>query len=172
LQAEFPGRSPEEINQMMLAKYAEALPELMKTSPEIEITQVKLTTDEGDFLGKAKIAVDGSNAAAVTNPLFLLSAVTAHAELTVADRLLKTILQADFEKDVIEAAKQTGEVELSEEEVKALAASKSETRLAELVEKNILVYEDGNFKASADYQAGAVTLNGRPVTLQDMQGLN
>lgn len=172
LQAEFPGRSPKEINQMMLAKYAEALPELMKTSPEIEITQVKLTTEEGDFLGKAKIAVDGSNAAALTNPLFLLSAVTAHAELTVADRLLKTILQADFEKDVIEAAKQTGEVELSEEEVKALAASKSETRLAELVEKNILVYEDGNFKASADYQAGAVTLNGRPVTLQDMQGLN
>ncbi len=172
LQAQFPGRTPEEINQMMLAKYAEALPALMKTSPEIEFTQVKLKTDEGDFLGKAKIAVDGSNAAALTNPLFLLSAVTAHAELTVTDRLLKTILQADFEEDVIEAAKETGEAELSEEEVKALAASKTATRLAELIEKNILVYEDGNFKASADFKAGAVTLNGRPVTLQDVQGLN
>jgi len=172
LQAEFSRRSPDEINQMMLAKYAEALPELMKTSPEIEITQVNLKTDEGDFLGKAKIAVDGTNAAALTNPLFLLSAVTAHAELTVTDRLLKTILQADFEEDVIEAAKQTGQAGLSDEEVKALAASKSETRLAELIDKNILVYEDGNFKASADYQAGMVTLNGRPLTLQDLQGLD
>jgi uncharacterized protein YdgA (DUF945 family) len=172
LQAQLPHRSPEEINQMMLSKYAEALPELMKTSPEIEITQVKLKTSEGEFLGKAKVAVDGSNAAALTNPLFLLSAVTAHAEFTVTDQLLKKILQAEFEQDVIEAARQTGEAELSDEEVKALAGSKSEMRLTELIEKNILVYEGGKFKASADYQAGSVTLNGRPVTLQDLQGLD
>jgi uncharacterized protein YdgA (DUF945 family) len=172
LQGQFPRRSPEEINQMMLAKYAETLPELMKTSPEIEITQVKLKTGEGDFFGKAKIAVDGSNAAALTNPLFLLSAITAHAEFTVTDRLLKKILQAEFEEDVIEAAKRTEQVELSDQEVKALAASKSETRLAELIEKNILVHENGNFKASADYEAGMVTLNGRPVALQDLQGLD
>jgi uncharacterized protein YdgA (DUF945 family) len=172
LQTQFPHRSPEEINQMMLAKYAEILPELMKTSPEIEITQVKLKTGEGDFFGKAKIAVDGSNAEALTNPLFLLSAVTAHAEFAVTDRLLKKILQAEFEEDVIEAAKQTGETELSDQEVTALAASKSETRLAELIEKNILVYEGGDFKAKADYEAGTVTLNGRPVALQDLQGLD
>jgi uncharacterized protein YdgA (DUF945 family) len=98
--------------------------------------------------------------------------VTAHAELTVTDQLLRRVFQAEFEEDVIEAAKQTGVGELSAEEVKALAASKSETRLAELVDKNILVYQDGNFKASADYQAGMVTLNGRPVTLQDLQGLD
>ena len=171
LQAEFPRRSPEEVSQMMVAKYAEALPELLKTSPEIEITHVKLKTGEGEFLGKAKIAVDGSNAAALTNPLFLLSAVTAHAELTVTDRLLKRILQAEFEEDVIEAAKETGQTGLTDKEVKDLAASKSETHLAELIEKNFLVYENGNFKASADYQAGTVTLNGRPFTLQDLQGI-
>jgi uncharacterized protein YdgA (DUF945 family) len=172
LQAEFSRRPPKEVNQMMLAKYAEALPELMKASPEVEIIQVKLKTGQGDFFGKAKIVVDGSNAAALANPLFLLSAVKAHAELTVTDRLLKKFFQAEFEEDVIEAAKQTEVAELTDEEVTALATSKTETRLAELVEKNILVYKDGNFKASADYRAGTVTLNGRPVTLQDLQGLD
>ena len=172
LQGQLSRRSPEEMNQMMLAKYAEALPELMKRSPEMEITQVKLNTGDGEFSGKAKIVVDGSNAAALTNPLFLLSAVTAHAELTVNERLVMKIFQAEFEKDVVKAAEQTGQTELTAEEIEALAASKSKVRLGELVDRNILVYEKGNFKASADYRAGTVTLNGRPVTPQDLQSLD
>jgi uncharacterized protein YdgA (DUF945 family) len=172
LQGEFSRRTQEEMNQMMLAKYAQALPELMKRSPEVEITEVRLKTEDGEFFGKAKVAVDGSNAAALTNPLFLLSAITAHAELTVSERLLKKIFQTEFKEDVEEAAEETGQAELTAEEVEALALSKSEVRLGELVEKNILVYENGNFKASADYRAGTVTLNGRPVALQDLQGLD
>jgi uncharacterized protein YdgA (DUF945 family) len=172
LQPEFARRSPEEINQMVLAKYAEILPELLKKSPEIEFTRLSFKTSDGDFLGKARIAVDGTNAAAFANPLFLLSAVTAHVEFTVTDKLLQTILQATYEKDIMESVKQEGRATLSEVEVESLGAAKSQERLDMLIEKNILVYEDGRYKASAGYQAGVVTLNGRPVTLQDLQGLN
>jgi uncharacterized protein YdgA (DUF945 family) len=172
LQGEFARRSPEEINQMVFAKYAEILPELMKKSPEIEINRLSFKTGDGDFLGKAKIAVDGTNAAAFANPLFLLGAVTAHVEFTVTDKLLQTILQASYEKDIMESVKQEGRATLSEVEIESLGAAKSQERLDMLVEKNILVHDDGRYKASANYQAGAVTLNGRPVTLQDLQGLN
>lgn len=168
LQAQFPHRSAEEINQMMLAKYAEILPELVKKSPEIEITRLSLKTHDGDFLGKAKIVFDGTNAAAINNPLFLLSAVTAHAEFTVTDRLLQRINETSHRKEIIAAVKQGKREPLSDEEIKALAAAQSEKRLEALVARNILIYEDGHYKASADYQQGRVILNGRPLTLQDL----
>jgi uncharacterized protein YdgA (DUF945 family) len=168
LQAQFPHRSAEEINQMMLAKYAEILPELVKKSPEIEITRLSLKTHDGDFLGKAKIVFDGTNAAAINNPLFLLSAVTAHAEFTVTDRLLQRINETSHRKEIIAAVKQGKRDPISDEEIKALAAAQSEKRLEALVARNILIYEDGHYKASADYQQGRVILNGRPLTLQDL----
>jgi uncharacterized protein YdgA (DUF945 family) len=168
LQAQFPHRSAEEINQMMLAKYAEILPELVKKSPEIEITRLSLKTHDGDFLGKAKIVFDGTNAAAINNPLFLLSAVTAHAEFTVTDRLLQRINETSHRKEIIAAVKQGKRDPISDEEIKALAAAQSEKRLEALVAQNILIYEDGHYKASADYQQGRVILNGRPLTLQDL----
>ena len=158
----------EEINKMMLAKYSEILPELVKKSPELEIMQLSLKTPDGDFSGRAKIIVDGTNAAAVSNPLFLLSAVTAHADLTVTDRLLQRINASSHEKEIVTAIKQGKQEPLSDTEIKMLAAAKSEKRLEALVSKNILIYEDGKYKLTADYQKGQVTLNGRPLTLQDL----
>jgi uncharacterized protein YdgA (DUF945 family) len=168
LQAQFPQRSPQEINQMMVAKYAEILPELVKKSPEIEITRLTLKTTDGDFWGKAKIVFDGTNAAAISNPLFLLSAVTAHAELTITDGLLKRIYESSHKKEIMAAIKQGRREPLSDEQVQALASAECKKRLEALVAQNILMYEDGHYKASADYQQGRVTLNGRPLTLQDL----
>jgi uncharacterized protein YdgA (DUF945 family) len=168
LQAEFAQRSVEEINKIMLAKYTELLPGLMKKSPELEITRLSLKTADGDFSGRAKIIVDGTNAAAVSNPLLLLGAVTAHADLTVTDRLLQRINESSHEKKIMAAIQQGRQEPLSDNQIKTLAATKSQKRLEALVTKNILIYEDGNYKLSADYQRGQVTLNGRPLTLQDL----
>jgi uncharacterized protein YdgA (DUF945 family) len=168
LEDQFPHRSMEEINQMMLAKYSEILPGLIKKSPEIEITQLSLKTTDGDFLGKAKIIFDGTNAAAMSNPLFLLSAVTAHAEFTITDRLLHRIHESSHRKKIIAAVRQGRAEPLSDEEIKALAQVRSKESLAALVAQNVLVHEDGKYKASADYEQGRMMLNGRPLTLQDL----
>ena len=168
LQAQFPQRSAEEINQMMVAKYAEILPGLIKESPEIEVAKLSLKTSDGDFLGKAKIVIDGTNAAAMINPLFLLSAVTAHAEFTITDLLLQRIHASSRRKEITAAIEQGTRDPLNDEEIKALAASEGKKRLEALVAQNILIYEDGHYKASADYQEGRIILNGRPLALQDL----
>ncbi len=168
LQAQLPKRSPQEINQMMVAKYVEILPELVKKSPEIEITRLTLKTADGDFWGRAKIVFDGTNAAAISNPLFLLSAVTAHAELTIADGLLQRMYKSSHEKEIMAAIKQGRREPLSDEQIQTLASAECKKRLEALMAQNILMYEGGLYKASADYQQGRVTLNGRPLTLQDL----
>jgi uncharacterized protein YdgA (DUF945 family) len=168
LQAQFPQRSVEEINKMMLAKYSEILPELVKKSPEIEITKLTLKTTDGDFWGRARIVFDGINAAAMSNPLFLLSAVTAHAELTITDRLLQRIHESSHKKEIVAAIKQGRREPVTDEELHALASAECKKRLETLVAQNILIYDDGQYKASADYQQGRVILNGRPLTLQDL----
>lgn len=168
LQAQLPQRSAEGINQMIFANYAEILPGLMKKSPEIEIAELSLKTSDGDFRGQAKIVFDGTNTAAMINPLFLLSAVTAHAEFSVADRLLQRIQEPAQREEIIAAVEQ-GKIEpLSDEEIRALTASKGRERLQDLVNQNILLYEDGHYKASADYQQGRIILNGRQLGLQDL----
>jgi uncharacterized protein YdgA (DUF945 family) len=160
--------SAERLGQMMLAKYAEILPDLIRKSPEIEITQLGFKTSDGSFTGKAKIAFDGANAELLSNPLLLLAAVNANAEFTITDRLLQRILESSNRSEIMAAMKR-GEVGLlSAEEINTLAAAKSDKRLETLVGKNILVHEDGNYRASADYRLGQVTLNGRLVSLQEL----
>lgn len=168
LETQFPKRSPEEINQMMLAKYLEILPALVGKSPEIEISQLALKTTDGDFWGRARIILTGTNPAALMNPLLLLNAITAHAEITIADRLLQRIYESNHQKKIVAAIKQGRRKPVTDEQLQALASGECKKSLENLVAQNILVYEDKNYKARADYQVGRLVLNGRLLTLQDL----
>ena len=153
---------------MILAKYGEIMPGLMKHSPEFEISRLDLNTSDGEFRGKAKIVFHGENALALSNPLLLLSAVTAHAEFAIADRLLEEIVEWTSRKEMMEAGKSEEGKRLSEEEIEVLAVTKRQERLETLVANNILIREDGDYRAWADYETGRLTLNGRPLILQDL----
>jgi uncharacterized protein YdgA (DUF945 family) len=167
LRDEFPRRPPEEISQMMLATCAQMLPELMKRSPEIEISELSFKAPDGEFLGKAKVVVDGTHASAFSNPLFLINAITAHAEFTATDRLLQRMLEFVYEKEMFADKERQNLGALDDQEIRKLAAAKGRDRLKNLVDQKILVHENGHFRARADYGQGALMLNGRPLGAQD-----
>jgi uncharacterized protein YdgA (DUF945 family) len=167
LRAEFPRRPPEEISQMMLATFAQMLPELMKRSPEIEINEISFKAPDGEFLGKAKVVVDGNHAAAFSNPLFLINAITAHAEFTATDQLLQRMFEFVYEKEMVAGKKRQKPGALSDQEIKKLAVTKSQDRLKNLVDQEILIHENGDFRARADYGQGVLMLNGRPLGARD-----
>jgi len=167
LRAEFPRRPPEEISQMMLAKCAQMLPGLMKRSPEIEISQLSFKTSDGKFLGKAKVVVDGTHASAFSNPLFLINAITAHAEFTATDQLLQRMLEFVYEKEMVADNERKNRGALSDQEIKNRSAAKSRDRLKNLVDQKILIHENGHYRARADYGQGALMLNGRPLGARD-----
>jgi uncharacterized protein YdgA (DUF945 family) len=165
LRADVPHRSPEEISQMMLAKWAQMLPGLMKRSPEIEINELSFKTSDGEFLGKAKVVIDGTHAAAFSNPLFLISAITARAELTATDQLLQRMLEFFYEKEMV-ADKERRKGGMRDPEIRKLARAKSRDRLKSLVDQQILIHADGHYRVRAGYEQGVLTLNGRPLGTQ------
>ena len=79
IQAQSREQSAESLQSIMLARLGEILPDLLKKSPEIEISQLEVKTTEGDFAGKAKIAVDGTKLDSAPNLVTLASALTAQA---------------------------------------------------------------------------------------------
>jgi len=166
VQAEVSQRSPEEISRMMVARYAQILPGFLKSSPEIEMTRLSFKTKDGELTGKAKVVVDGAKASALGNPLLLLSALRAHAEFTVTDRLLEQILESTYENEITADQEADGGGG-SEQAIKALAAAKAGERLNNLSARKMLLHEGHIYKASAAYQQGTLTVNNRPVTLQD-----
>jgi len=53
------------------------------------------------------------------------------------------------------------------EQIITLAAAETSARLKTMVERNILVHENGIYKANANYNQGQIILNGRFISLQE-----
>lgn len=153
-------------NSPMLGQLMDIFDGLLKKSPEIEITQLNVKTSKGDLQGKAKVVFDGTKGASVNNPLTLLNAVSAQAEISVGERLAQeiaapfnTIAPIDEQSD---AEKPDGNQATPGE------ADSSKDLLEDLVAQNLIVHQDGKYTASASYQQGNVILNGRPIPLQNL----
>ncbi len=175
------GQPPATTDQMkMLAKYMEILPALLKKSPEIEIKRLTLKTSLGDLTGTARLAYDGTKAGAVHDVLALIAGLTVQVDVKIAEGLLRNALTGIEEAEVLaeleelETEPPDGESEELEsalpgaEEIRALVADRIDEQLATLTEQKILVKEDHTFSVKASYEGGQITLNGRPLSLQDL----
>jgi len=168
LQTQAAQQSSEQMQMMMLAKYGEILPGLLKKSPELEVTQLNIKSTDGDFTGKAKIAFDGTKSEAAQNLLTLANAITAQAEFKVAERLLRRVVSNTMKDKIIADRKEQEGVAPSDKEIDAIASPMIDEQLNTLMEQNILIKENGNYQVSASYKAGEIVLNGRSLSLQNL----
>lgn len=148
---------------LTVARYTSILGAMLKKSPEIEISRLNFATGEGTFSGKLKIAFDGSVTPALENPLLLLAALSAQAEVNVKERLLEQIVAAIVKSDIEpEGGEQT------EADLQKLAADKTRVILENLLKDRLMVKENDSYKAAADYRQGKLTVNGQMIPLQDL----
>jgi len=167
-QTHTPQQSPEAEQMMMVARYMEILPGLLKKSPEIEIRQLDVKTADGDFTGEAKVAFDGTKPEATQNLLMLANAISAQAEFKVAERLLRRVATDAMKDKIVTECKEQRGATPSDEEISATASARIDEKLKALREQRIIIKENGNFRASASYEAGQIVLNGRPLSIQDL----
>jgi uncharacterized protein YdgA (DUF945 family) len=158
--------TPDEKQSLIVfGKIIEILPDLLKKSPEIELTKLNLKTDEGEVLGRAKVIIDGSNRELIKNPFFLLTAVDAEAYISIPAPFFESMLRNLARKNLITEIEKRGDEIPSDEEINELTKSAAAQELQRLVEQRIFVVENDDLISSATYKQGELKLNGQPIEL-------
>lgn len=159
---------------LLTAELIKALPSLFKSSPEIELTELSIKTGQGEIVGHAIISVDGTNLEnpeMATNPIFLLTSVSAEINLSISQKLMNNLLKDYKIEEISDEIKDKGEQLPPEEELQELGRARAQSEIKDLLDQNILVINKGKYQIVANYGVGRVTLNGQPLDLGSLLGL-
>jgi uncharacterized protein YdgA (DUF945 family) len=144
--------SEEMLGIVIVGKLMEMAPKLLAKSPEIALSQLSLKTKEGELHGEVTVSVDGKKVTALDFN-HLLTGAQAQADFDISKALLEKIFAT------AQAGKRKHQKPKSGEKTPA-------QQIQSLVDQKILVAAgEGNYKLSATFQDGKLTLNGqeRPV---------
>jgi len=161
----------QQLAMQLFGDLSATLAELVKKSPELEFKNLSITTPDGDLSGSAKIAIDGSaGEIPLTNPDMLLSIFSAQAEIEVAERLLAKSAKSAVKTQLTSSREKNGLPPLPAGELDVQAARQSRKQLQDLVSQQMLVKEGELFRVGIQYEKGMVTVNGRPMPVQNFLG--
>jgi len=160
---------------LLTAELMNVLPNLFKSSPEIELTKLSIKTGEGEINGHAIVSVSGDSLNSpelAANPIFLLAAVSAELKLSVSKPLMDNLLK-DYKIEEIADEKSNSNEELpSEKELQTLGNARAQSEIKEMLDQEILVInKDGNYEIEAVYGLGQIKLNGKPLDLSSLLNL-
>lgn len=144
--------SEEMLGIVIVGKLMEMAPKLLAKSPEIALSQLSLKTKEGELRGEVTVSIDGKKVTAL-DVNHLLMGAQAQADFDISKALLEKMF----------ATAQAGK----HKHPKPKSGEKSPAQqIQSLVDQKILVAAgEDNYKLSATFQNGKLTLNGqeRPV---------
>ncbi|RKZ77917.1 MAG: hypothetical protein DRR19_27230 [Candidatus Parabeggiatoa sp. nov. 1] len=124
-------------------KFMEVLPQLLAKSPEIALTET-LETSKGNLQGRVSVSIDGEKVTSLTsleNPLALIPALQAQAEISID----KTLLEQTLTMLRNQSPKEVGMIQ---------------ELIPMFVAQNLLVETDDSYKIAASFENGMLTLNG------------
>jgi uncharacterized protein YdgA (DUF945 family) len=158
----------------LLAAGAELLPRVLSRSPELELAQLRVHGEDGDFEATAHLGVrTDAPDLAVPGPLLGVSAAEAVAEIRVPAAMLHRVAEsvmarrfdiAEFAPDA-EAAQEMDEAELAAAQENAELAMQTAIDAArgdfveKLVSMQVLVLEGESYRVKASYAMGQLLLN-------------
>jgi uncharacterized protein YdgA (DUF945 family) len=163
LQDQMPDKSDEDLMSGFTSCYKQLLIDLLAKSPEVELKQVRINTSRGDLTGRMNVAVAGPAGDLTGNILFLLSNLTANADVAISEPLLFFLMENSFRNEFESSGNRP-----DSPEVQMAARAKTTGIVQTLLAQNLVVREKGSLKTSASYKAGKVTVNGRKVNVMDL----
>lgn len=157
--------APELAGDKVLAIYAAALPELLKKSPEIQLSYVRVQSPEGDLWGKGKVVFDGSQTQAVTDFDSFIGMIDGDSEFQIAGTLLHAIIREYFlpRFALMRDSGQLGEVD--DASFNALLDQAVASQVADLVAQGVLIEDSSNYRLQFAYKNRQALLNGKAVAL-------
>ena len=159
------------------------LPELVKHSPVIEIKELNLKSDMGNFDASAIVKINGDKPELLQNLLLIGNTIEAEASVIASKSLVefyldKTEAKSDQEINLhADKNKQSNSMELDQDFIDSKMAEKlpikepeahPRSSLQELMDNNYITSDDKNFIFKATLKSGQVTVNGNPIALTPM----
>ncbi|MFP3870033.1 MAG: DUF945 family protein [Syntrophobacteria bacterium] len=135
--------------------------DLLRHSPEMEISRIGLETDRGKILGNASLKFAGDAEFDINQWELLLPRVRLDAELKLPAAYLKQALASRYQAMLALAAVER-DAKLSAEHSKRLAAAMVDKQLDNLEGQGLLVRVDDHYRAKLQLAYGNLTVNGRP----------
>lgn len=161
LQDRLAGKSDREVQDRLNALVLQCLSELLAKAPEIELKQLTMRTDKGDFSGKALLFFSGSGPGGPANLLMQLSRLGANVDASISCPLLAHFVTSGFQSELERSG-------FDPRKVADEARRKADILIEQLASENILVRQEETYTLSAAYKSGKLTLNGRTIPISDL----
>ncbi len=147
-----------QINQMMGEKLIGMLGELLKYSPRLDVSYLRLISGQLKFEAKAGIGVNAKNNK-IDDPVALLKHLDANVDVKLPKDLLVQIYSAVIQSRLGE------HTQLSEQQLNLMAKDSSQSLMQQMLKKKIFKIENDVYKLNAELKAGQLTINGEKQAL-------
>ncbi len=148
------------------ALFARHMPEVLAPSPEVAVSRLELTGDDGILSASARIGVDGSDPRALTSSSMLASKVFAELKTSLPPAILNAMLDEYLENSVAGQAESLGPGEIA-----ALAELVRGRMLARLLSDGTLLRDGNGYRLHARLRDGLASLNGQPADASLLTGI-
>ncbi|MCH8029326.1 MAG: YdgA family protein [Candidatus Dadabacteria bacterium] len=149
-----------ERSKMTNSTIMKMLPDLLKNSPEIELTELSFKTSEGEMSGWAKIYLSDSSPETLKNLFLLIGAINAELKFSMPALDLEKILE-DMERDkILENYEAEGRTPPMEVELQILAKEAVAERMQQFVEQGMFRVKNDHYTIEVAYKGGQLTVNG------------
>jgi uncharacterized protein YdgA (DUF945 family) len=140
-----------------VAKLTELAPALLKKSPEIALSQLKLKTDDGKLDGKVTVGIEGNKVSNLEDFSNVMGALQVQADFSITKVLLEKTMTTVMANQMTE--------DLSEEEALKEAQKFTEKQIKGYIEQKFLKEAGNNYELTASFKEGKLMVNGQEMPL-------
>ena len=153
---------PMAMQQAWMSIMQEALPGLLKHSPEFLVSKVELLTPDGLINGRLKVAIENADPARLSAGLpALIPFINIEIDLSVPVPIIQEMARSAAH-DQLTARLKASKTEVDEAELEKKIHEAAEQMLAQAEKQNIIKHVDNNYTASFRFRQGQIELNGLP----------
>ena len=159
-----PGLGPD---PQLLIEMSQLIPGLLKKGVELELKKLSIDTRDGNFTARLKISFTGDTAAAVANPIMLLSALKIDAEASTSEYLLTKTMKRITKGTILKKNRAAGK-KVNNFELDRMASRECRDQLKALQTRGLISRDQDHFKATISYRDGTFKINEVAFPLQSL----
>ncbi|MDH5484963.1 MAG: YdgA family protein [Gammaproteobacteria bacterium] len=155
------GVPEEQINAMLLGEVMGILPDLFKQS-ELKINPLKIESELGKLETELSFSVEGLDASAPADPMFMLNAMNLDLVFSVDELLMRKLIEWELISNEQKLEAVAGQ-KTRQSEAAVPMAQKVNENLQGLIDEGLLVSGDGVYTSNIVLKQGQMLMNGRSV---------